>query len=119
MSIGPMSTAGRCRLAVDWRLLDGRWEPVGLAIAFAAGAALRPLRASDLSGLRLPLVVEAAGAGAAQEPTGLPLPGRLLPRSPWMTSAEYRKRLLAVRRREEALEAGLRHDTGAPGHTAA
>ena len=109
----PDEDSGPLRLSVDWRLLDGRWEPVGLAIAFAVGATLRPLRASDLRGLRLPLVVEAAGARLRE--TLVDAAARAaLAEKPVMTSAEYRKRLLAVRRREEALEAGRATTPGRP-----
>ncbi len=56
----PHKDNGPLWIGVHWRLLDGRWECVGLKIEFAPGARVRPLRTKDLRGINLGGLIERA-----------------------------------------------------------
>jgi len=110
----PDSRGGELELTVELVLLEGRWEPVGLHVGFAAGVAPRALQTADLRGLGMTGILEAAHerllkqlaeAAASELATVLSAPS---------SQTEYRKRLLEQRRREEALLAAGSKRAGRP-----
>jgi len=49
----PNAKTGHLWMTVKWRMLDGRWECIGLGIDFAPGARVRPLQRHDLDILKM------------------------------------------------------------------
>jgi hypothetical protein len=99
----PDGQGGEFALTVELVLLEGRWECVELRVGFAEGVRPRGLQTADLRALGMPAIAAAAyqqcrdeldEAAAKELATRRPAPSSRL---------EYRKQLLAQRRRQEAL----------------
>lgn len=99
----PNGRDGELELSVEFVLLEGRWEPVGLHVGFPAGVAPRALQTADLRGLGMRGIAAAAYRQLREELAKAAASELAVATTAPSSQTEYRKRLLEQRRREEAL----------------
>jgi hypothetical protein len=112
-TLAPDKDSGPFRITLQWQVLEGRWEAIGVRIAFADQDRARPLHTSDLRRLRLSQIVERAASELQRQ---LDEDSAALKEAPpeQLSRSEYRARLLAVREAEEAAELARARGRGRP-----